>query len=193
VELVEEVQARFGVTFKTWTLPRRTSDRFAGMEATWSASGRRRDGEDARRDLREAAGRDPDRPAIAAPDGTLSYAELDRSADLLAAGLRRLGVGRGDRVAVLLPNGADAAVAIYGALRAQAAFSPLNPTVKRDKLAYVLRDVGAAILLTDNGHAELAHEAAEMAGGARVATDLSEVAAEAELALPARWTSISLR
>ncbi len=116
-------------------------------------------------DLRAAAARTPDRAAVIARERTLSYAELDRAADALAARLRGLGVQRGDRVAVLLPNGADAAIAIYGVLRAGAAFSPLNPTIKRDKLAHVLRDSGAAALICDAERLELATAGAEEAGG----------------------------
>ena len=63
-------------------------------------------------DLSFAAERDPDRVALIAQDREVSYAELDRLAGGFAAGLGELGVARGDRVAVLLPNGVDAAVAI---------------------------------------------------------------------------------
>ena len=93
-------------------------------------------------DLRAAAVRDPDRVALVDAERALSYGELDRLVDGLAAGLRELGVGRGDRVAIVLPNGIEAAIAIYGVLRAGAAFSPLNPTIKREKLGHVLVRLG---------------------------------------------------
>jgi long-chain acyl-CoA synthetase len=110
-------------------------------------------------DLRASAARRPDHEAVVAPDRRLTYAELDRAADALATALHAHGVRRGDRVAVLLPNGAEAAIAIYGALRAGAAFVPLNPSVKRDKLAYVLRDSGAAAVICDERLAPLAEQA----------------------------------
>ena len=47
----------------------------------------------------------------------------------------------------MLPNGVDAAVAIYGVLRAGAAFSPVNPSTKRDRLALQLADLGASAVL----------------------------------------------
>jgi long-chain acyl-CoA synthetase len=110
-------------------------------------------------DLRASAGRDPDRQAVVTRGRVLSYGELDRLADDLAAHLRGVGVERGDRVAVLLPNGVEAAIAVYGILRAGAAFSPLNPTIKRDKLAHVLSDSGASAVVTDDAHAPLVEEA----------------------------------
>ncbi len=67
-------------------------------------------------DLSFAAERDPDRVAVIAGDREVGYGELDRLAGGFAAGLAELGVRRGDRVAVLLPNEIDAAVAIEGTL-----------------------------------------------------------------------------
>lgn len=102
-------------------------------------------------DLRRAAAAAPEKDALVVDGGArrMTFAQLDAAASALAARLRALGVERGERVALLLPNGAEAAVAIYGALRAGAAFVPLNPTIKADKLAYVLRDCAAAALVTD--------------------------------------------
>jgi long-chain acyl-CoA synthetase len=125
-------------------------------------------------DLRASAARDPDRPAVVTPQRTLSYGELDRLADGLAAGLRELGIRHGDRVAVVLPNGADAAIAIYGILRAGAAFSPINPTIKRDKLAHVLTDSGAAAVLCDEERADVVNAAASLAEPTPVVTGVGE-------------------
>jgi len=97
----------------------------------------------------------------------MTYAELDAAASALAASLHDLGIERGDRVAVLLPNGADAAIAIYGTLRAGAAFVPLNPTIKADKLAYVLRDCEATAVVTDDQLAPVANAARDQAPSVR--------------------------
>lgn len=105
-------------------------------------------------DLWIAARRDPEAIAIVSGDDAVSYGELDRWADGIAASLRALGVERGDRVAIVLPNGLDAAAAIYGILRAGAAFSPLNSTIKEEKLAHVLADSEAAAVLCDPERAE---------------------------------------
>jgi len=110
-------------------------------------------------DLRRAAAADPAKEALVAGARRMSFAELDAAASALGARLHALGVGRGERVAVLAPNGAEAAVAIYGTLRAGAAFVPLNPTIKADKLAYVLRDCDAAAVVVDARLAPLAEAA----------------------------------
>jgi amino acid adenylation domain-containing protein len=110
----------------------------------------------------------------------LSYGELDRLADGLASRLREAGVQRGDRVVVLLPNSAEAAIAIYGVLRAGAAFSPVNVTMKRDKLAHVLADSGAAAVVTDADQAELVREATSRSGEIPVLTEVASDEAAAD-------------
>jgi long-chain acyl-CoA synthetase len=129
-------------------------------------------------DLRRVAAADPDRTAVVTAESRLSYGRLDQLADSVAVGLRRLGVARGDRVALLLPNGEQLAVAIYGVQRAGAAYSPLNPTIKRDKLSYVLTNAGAAVVICDHKRAETARAATRAAGGTPVVTDVRELAAE---------------
>jgi amino acid adenylation domain-containing protein len=127
-------------------------------------------------DLRAAAVRDPDRVALVGGERALSYGELDRLADGLASGLRELGVERGDRVAIVLPNGVEAAIAIYGVLRAGAAFSPLNPTIKREKLGHVLADSEASVVLCDDDRAETVGAAVASAGEIPVVTDVAALA-----------------
>jgi amino acid adenylation domain-containing protein len=110
-------------------------------------------------DLRRAAAVAPEKEALVAGERRITYAQLDAAVDTLAARLHALGIERGDRVAVLLPNGVEAAIAIYGALRAGAAFVPLNPTIKADKLAYVLNDCEATAIVTDDALAPLGEQA----------------------------------
>ncbi|MBS1868315.1 MAG: AMP-binding protein [Actinobacteria bacterium] len=117
--------------------------------------------------MRRVATAAPDKEALVAGDRRLTFAELDAAASALAARLHALGVQRGERVAILLPNGVEAAIAIYGTLRAGAAFVPLNPTIKADKLAYVLRDCEATAIVTDDQLAPLADEARAHAPSAR--------------------------
>lgn len=66
---------------------------------------------------REAANRFGDRPVVVGPDGTLGYAELDRTADELAAGLADRGLGEGDVVALVVPPGGDWLVAYVALAR----------------------------------------------------------------------------
>ncbi len=141
-------------------------------------------------DLRAAAARDPDRAALITPSGRVSYAELDRLVDGLTAGLRELGVERGDRVAIVLPNDIETAVGIYGAIRAGAAFSPLNPTIKHEKLAHVLVNSGAAVVLCDEERAPTVLAARERAGEIRVVTDVAGLAASAEGPAPSPPISV---
>jgi long-chain acyl-CoA synthetase len=100
-------------------------------------------------DLRAAARTRGGHLAVVAGTVRLSYSELDRRVAGLATGLRGLGVQPGDRVAVVMRNSADAAVAIYAILRAGAAFVPLNPTAKDAKLAYLVAHSGATAVICD--------------------------------------------
>jgi long-chain acyl-CoA synthetase len=129
-------------------------------------------------DLSFAATRDPSRPAVIAGDRELSYGEFDRLAGGFASGLRESGVRRGDRVVIVLPNGIEAAVAFEGAFRAGAAISPLGPTIKRDRLRYVLNDVEPAALVCDSERAAMAEAAEALAQPTvPVITDVGELAA----------------
>ena len=71
---------------------------------------------------------------------TLTYRELDRAADRLAARLARWGVGRGDRVGVFLPKSLEAVAAIHGILRTGAAYVPVDPTAPAVRGAGILSD-----------------------------------------------------
>ncbi|SEP09327.1 class I adenylate-forming enzyme family protein [Trujillonella endophytica] len=76
--------------------------------------------------LRAAASRHPDRPALVARGGTLSYADLDRRADAAAGALHALGVRPGDRVAACLPNDLDVVVAFHGSQRIGAVWAGIG-------------------------------------------------------------------
>jgi amino acid adenylation domain-containing protein len=129
-------------------------------------------------DLSFRAAEAPGKAAVIAGDRELSYGELDRLAAGFASGLRELGVRRGDRVVIVLPNGVEAPIAFEGTLRAGAALSPLSPTIKRDRLRYVLDDVEPAALVCDSERAEMAAAAEALAGPTvPVVADVAELAA----------------
>ena len=89
-----------------------------------------------------------DEPAILAPDGpTLTYAALRRQVDHLAGQLATLGIGRDDRVGIVLPNGPAAAIAFL-AVAACAAAAPLNPAYREEEFRFYLDDLQARALLT---------------------------------------------
>ncbi|HLL48723.1 MAG TPA: condensation domain-containing protein, partial [Longimicrobiaceae bacterium] len=94
------------------------------------------------------AARTPEAPAVESGGGSLSYAELGRAAGRLASHLRGLGVGPETRVAVCMERSAELVVALLGVLGAGAAYVPLDPGYPRERLALVMEDSGAAVLLT---------------------------------------------
>ncbi len=77
----------------------------------------------------------------------VSYAELERQVGAFAGSLARLGVVRGDRVALLLPNSPQFVVAILGALRAGAIAVPFNPLYSAREVESQLRDSGAKVMV----------------------------------------------
>lgn len=99
-------------------------------------------------DLESTAARIPDKIALVCDAATYSYAEIDRRAEAVARALLTAGVERGDRVALFLENSVDFIAGVYGALKMGAAFMPVNPLTKGDKLAYMLSDARASALLT---------------------------------------------
>ncbi|MES4904123.1 MULTISPECIES: amino acid adenylation domain-containing protein [unclassified Streptomyces] len=91
----------------------------------------------------------PDATAVDTPEGPLSYAELDARARRLAA---RIGppARRGEPVvAVLLDRGPDLVVAMLAAWYAGCAYCPVDPGYPAERVAYVLDDLGARVVLTD--------------------------------------------
>ncbi|MFJ9469363.1 non-ribosomal peptide synthetase [Streptomyces caniferus] len=96
---------------------------------------------------RQAATR-PDKPAVVGDDLTLTYRELDRLSDDVAARLAAHGVRAGDRVAICLDRSPRLIVAILGALKTGAAYVPLDPTYPAERLRYTVDDVRARALVT---------------------------------------------
>jgi long-chain acyl-CoA synthetase len=101
--------------------------------------------------LRAAVRRWGDRTAFVDHDVPLSYAELGARAHAVANRLADAGVGRGDVVAVHLPNCRQYPAVYYGVLLAGAAFSPTNPLLPPTDLAAQLTDAGARVLVTWDG------------------------------------------
>jgi len=98
--------------------------------------------------LRDSARRCGDKVALVAGGARLTYRELDRASDCLAGALAQGGIARGDRVIVFMDNCREAAIAIFAALKAGAVFSPINPSTKADKLAFVINNCRARALIT---------------------------------------------
>ncbi|MDD4858021.1 MAG: amino acid adenylation domain-containing protein, partial [Candidatus Krumholzibacteria bacterium] len=99
--------------------------------------------------------RTPDAAAVALDDGELTYRELNERANRLAHRLRRSGIGPDEPVAVCMNRGADLVVALLGILKAGGAYVPLDPAYPKDRLAFMLEDTGAPVLITESRLAKI--------------------------------------
>ncbi|QPC89763.1 acyl--CoA ligase [Mesorhizobium sp. INR15] len=112
---------------------------------------------------RLVAGAD-DAPAILAPDRpTLTHGGLRELITATANQLHALGIGRNDRVAIVLPNGPEMATA-FVAVVATASTAPLNPAYRADELDFYLTDIGAKAILVGADEAGPAVVVAERLG-----------------------------
>jgi len=97
--------------------------------------------------FRTAAVHRPEIPAVYYFDQEISYKEIDRLSDNLAAALRDLGLQKGDRIALDLHNIPQFLIAQYGAWKDGAIVVPMDPSCQEKGLLYFLRDSGAKILV----------------------------------------------
>ena len=93
------------------------------------------------------AARTPERVAVVDGERALTFGELDARSNQLARALARRGVGPEARVAVCIERSAELVIALVAILKAGGAYVPLDPDYPRDRLAFVLEDAGAALLL----------------------------------------------
>ncbi|HYP52501.1 MAG TPA: amino acid adenylation domain-containing protein, partial [Pyrinomonadaceae bacterium] len=105
----------------------------------------------------------PDALAAECARGALTYRDLDERANRVARVLRAHGVGAESIVGVLVNRSGEMLAALLGVLKAGGAYLPIDPAYPAERIAFMLRDSGAAVLLTE---AELAAELP--AHGARV-------------------------
>ena len=98
--------------------------------------------------LDQTADRVPDRLAIIFGGMELTFGELKNLADRFAAALTSLGIQKGDKVAIHLPNCPQFAIAYYGALKTGAVFTPLSPLLAPKEIVYQLNDAQAKVLIS---------------------------------------------
>ena len=98
--------------------------------------------------LQASAARHPHKVALVCGARRATYGEIDGAANALAHALRELDLGRQDRVVIYLENSIEAVEGIFATLKGSGVFVALNPQVKTDKLAFIIGDCGARILLT---------------------------------------------
>jgi acyl-CoA synthetase (AMP-forming)/AMP-acid ligase II len=98
--------------------------------------------------LAERAERHPDKLALVFKEKRWSYGDFQREANRVAGAFHRIGVGAGDKVALVLPNCAEFLFAVFAVTRIGAVFVPLNPQYTGDEAQYVLRHSEASVVLT---------------------------------------------
>ncbi|MCA2218684.1 long-chain-fatty-acid--CoA ligase [Jidongwangia harbinensis] len=114
--------------------------------------------------LAEGARRYPDKVAVVDGATRVTYAELWHQARSYAAGLRALGVGPGDTVAVLIPNVLDFPRVYYAALAVGARIVPVHLLLGAEEVAYTLRDSGTDVLVAHSSQLALGAAAAQATG-----------------------------
>ena len=106
-------------------------------------------------DLFEAqVARTPDAEAIVWGTEALTYGELDRRANQLAHYLHSRDVGRGVLVGVCVPRSLEMVVSILAILKSGGSYVPLDPEYPRDRQAFMFRDSGATLVLTQAADAD---------------------------------------
>lgn len=114
--------------------------------------------------LRFTAGRYPDKEALVCGGERWTYRALDRASDVTASVLQDMGVLRHHRAAIYLDNSSESVISLYGVLKAGGAFVMLNGTMKSKKLAYILKDSGATVLVAHASKASVVREAFDELG-----------------------------
>ena len=104
--------------------------------------------------MEKYAARTPDKPAIIAKDGECTYAQLDENANRVANALIKKGVRKSDRVVVLLPRTARVFFAIFGTLKAGAAYIPCDPNYPVERIRHIIDDSEAAVIITTEDRLE---------------------------------------
>ena len=99
--------------------------------------------------------RTPDEPAVVSNGEQLTYVELNRRANRVGHRLRQLGVGPEVLVTICVDRSLDAITGLLGILKAGGAYVPLDPAYPSARLAYMVRDAAAPVLLTDRKAAGL--------------------------------------
>ena len=98
--------------------------------------------------LRSRVSEFPDRVFLVHGDRRFTYTQIDHQACALAAALHQLGIGRGDRIAIDLPNWPEFIISLFAAAKLGAIVVPLNPRYTLNELQYMLRHSEAEVVVT---------------------------------------------
>ncbi|WP_307674373.1 non-ribosomal peptide synthase/polyketide synthase [Streptomyces sp. V4I2] len=102
----------------------------------------------------------PDKTALVGDGTTLTYAELSARAHRLAHRLRRAGIRRDTRVALLMERSVDLVVAVLAVLKAGGAYVPLSATYPDERLRWIVAETGTPLLIADRAQRERAESVA---------------------------------
>ena len=102
-----------------------------------------------------SAARTPDAPALLHKSTTLTYAQLWHQVEACASGLIGLGLSVDERVAVYLPKLPETVIGLFAAAAAGGVFVPVNPILKTEQVAHILRDCNVRVLMTSPDRAAL--------------------------------------
>jgi len=115
----------------------------------------------------------PERTAVLFEGASLTYRELDERANRLAAHLVTLGAGPECLIGICVERSLDLIVAVLGTLKAGAAYVPLDPSFPADRIAYMVEDAGAPILIAQDALVPLLPESQAVI--VRIDTDRSAI------------------
>lgn len=104
-------------------------------------------------DLQRSAARNPDRVALIFGDQSITYEDLNKQADRVAAGLYKIGVRKGDRVVFSIANRPAFAAVHYGVLRAGAVSVPINPRLTASELRPYISYVTPRVIIAEESAA----------------------------------------
>ncbi|HTX80158.1 MAG TPA: long-chain fatty acid--CoA ligase [Longilinea sp.] len=125
--------------------------------------------------LSDAAAHFPDQACTTFRDNQLTYRQMDRLTDKLAAGLLLLGVRKGDRVGVVLPNIPQFVIAFYGILKMGGIVVAMNPQYKIGELEFQVANAGVKTLIGLKASSDLLQQLKERTGlGRLIMTDVDD-------------------
>jgi len=108
--------------------------------------------------LEDAARKYKKKEALLFEGSAVTYRELDEFANKVANGLKSLGIGRGDRVAIMLPNIPEFVYSFFGIQKLAAVAVPFNTMYKGREITHILNDCGARAIITLTNFANLINE-----------------------------------
>ena len=141
------------------------------------------------RALEGVAAADPGKTFVEIGGAAYAYGDFRDGVLRTAAMFRELGVGRGDRVCLLMPNCIEYLYCWFGLSELGAISVPINTAYRRDETAYILNDAGAVALVADSSLADVAGAAADLAPGIRHRIVRGPEPDDNDA--PAGWTSFS--